>query len=53
MIAVLLVDLDGFKTINDRWGHDGGDQTLITVAGRLKESVREGDLVSKRVGHPT
>lgn len=47
MMALLLVDLDGFKSINDRFGHDAGDQTLICVAERLRSSVRSNDLACR------
>lgn len=48
-VAVLFVDLDRFKPINDRHGHEAGDRVLCTVAERLQEFVRPGDLVA-RVG---
>lgn len=44
-LAVLFIDLDGFKNINDTFGHDVGDELLIEVAGRLKACVRESDTV--------
>ncbi len=47
--AVLFIDLDDFKTLNDTKGHSVGDLLLIEVARRLKTCVREGDTVS-RVG---
>jgi diguanylate cyclase (GGDEF)-like protein/PAS domain S-box-containing protein len=49
MLAVLLVDLDRFKQINDRLGHDVGDRVLVEVAQRLKACVRDSDIVA-RVG---
>ena len=49
-LAVLFVDLDGFKAINDTYGHDKGDVVLITVAERLLSSVRGGDTVSRMGG---
>jgi len=47
--AILAIDLDGFKEVNDRFGHDAGDVVLQTVGRRLAESVREADTVA-RVG---
>ena len=47
--ALLFVDLDNFKNVNDRWGHDIGDRVLAVVARRLEESVRAGD-VAARIG---
>jgi len=48
-LAVLYLDLDGFKAINDRGGHDAGDRLLREVAQRLQQDLRKGDLVA-RVG---
>lgn len=49
-LAVLFCDLDGFKSINDRFGHHTGDAVLIEVARRLTEGVREGDTVARLGG---
>ncbi|TYT24917.1 diguanylate cyclase [Luteimonas viscosa] len=48
-LALLYVDLDGFKAANDLGGHDAGDRLLQDVAGRLKQGLRHGD-VAARVG---
>jgi diguanylate cyclase (GGDEF)-like protein/PAS domain S-box-containing protein len=43
-LALLFIDLDGFKDVNDRFGHDAGDHLLATFAQRLRESLRKSDL---------
>lgn len=45
--AVMVLDLDRFKSVNDRWGHAAGDAVLIEVAGRLACNLREGDLLAR------
>ncbi|NSC22435.1 diguanylate cyclase [Streptomyces albus subsp. chlorinus] len=49
-LAVLFCDLDGFKSINDRYGHHCGDAVLIEVARRLTEGVRDDDTVARLGG---
>ncbi len=49
-IAVLLLDLDGFKGVNDRFGHDVGDDTLVVTAQRLRSCVRAHDVVCRLGG---
>jgi diguanylate cyclase (GGDEF)-like protein len=46
-LAVVYLDLDGFKEVNDRHGHDVGDELLIAVAQRLKAALREGDSLAR------
>ena len=49
-LVVVLLDLDGFKAINDRYGHQAGDQFLIVVAARMKQALRDGDTLARLGG---
>jgi diguanylate cyclase (GGDEF)-like protein len=49
-VAVLFCDLDGFKAVNDRYGHDVGDRMLVEVAGRICGAVRPSDTVARTGG---
>lgn len=46
-VGLLLVDLDGFKVVNDTYGHRHGDQLLIAIAARLRDLARADDLVAR------
>ena len=46
-LAVVYIDLDGFKSVNDNYGHEAGDQVLISVAKRMKQALRDGDTLAR------
>ncbi|WP_442485574.1 GGDEF domain-containing protein [Aeoliella sp. SH292] len=48
--ALLFIDLDGFKSVNDRWGHTAGDRVLADVASRLAGALRDRDLIARYGG---
>ncbi|HEX6493297.1 MAG TPA: diguanylate cyclase, partial [Candidatus Dormibacteraeota bacterium] len=50
MLAVMFVDLDDFKHVNDRFGHEAGDRLLIAIGERLRTCVRPGDVVARLGG---
>ncbi len=50
MLAVVLLDLDDFKPINDRFGHAAGDEILMTLAARLKDAIRDTDTAARLGG---
>jgi diguanylate cyclase (GGDEF)-like protein/PAS domain S-box-containing protein len=50
LVCLLLVDLDGFKSINDQHGHDAGDAVLVEVGRRVAQCVREEDTVARLGG---
>ncbi|GEM_PF-456108 len=49
-LALVLLDLDNFKLVNDAYGHDVGDQMLMEVAKRLQKTIRDGDIVCRLGG---
>lgn len=49
-IAILFIDLDGFKPINDSFGHGVGDEVLCEIAKRLQQSIRDGDTLARLGG---
>jgi diguanylate cyclase (GGDEF)-like protein/PAS domain S-box-containing protein len=50
LLAICYLDLDGFKPINDRYGHHFGDRLLVKLAERLQEDLREGDTLARLGG---
>lgn len=46
-LSIMMIDVDHFKSINDRYGHEAGDTVLRAVAGHVRASVREGDLICR------
>jgi len=50
LIALLFIDLDGFKNINDSYGHEAGDELLVEIGLRLKNVVRETDTIARLGG---
>ena len=49
-LAVVFLDLDGFKSVNDKHGHEAGDQLLIALSDRMKQALREGDTLARMGG---
>jgi diguanylate cyclase (GGDEF)-like protein/PAS domain S-box-containing protein len=49
-VSLLILDLDDFKLINDKLGHDGGDQMLVQIGQRLRECLRSGDTAARLGG---
>lgn len=49
-LAVAYIDLDGFKAINDTYGHEVGDELLLVVSRRMKQALREGDTIARLGG---
>ncbi len=45
MLAVLYLDLDSFKSVNDKFGHSCGDELLIAVSNHIRAALREGDII--------
>ena len=50
MVAVAFLDLDGFKAVNDLYGHGVGDQMLVALADRMQEAMRDGDTLARLGG---
>lgn len=48
--ALLFLDLDGFKDINDKYGHEAGDEVLVTVGQRIQQSIRQSDTAARMGG---
>jgi diguanylate cyclase (GGDEF)-like protein/PAS domain S-box-containing protein len=50
MLAICYIDLDGFKVVNDRYGHEAGDRLLVDITRRMQEVLREGDTLARLGG---
>lgn len=50
MLAVAFLDLDGFKVVNDRYGHNAGDYLLRMLSGHMRQALREGDTLARMGG---
>ena len=50
MLVVAYLDLDGFKSVNDQYGHEAGDHLLTALSGRMKRALREGDTLARLGG---
>ncbi|WP_139112184.1 GGDEF domain-containing protein, partial [Acidithiobacillus thiooxidans] len=50
LLAVCMMDLDGFKPVNDIYGHDAGDEVLVALGKRLPEALRKSDFASRLGG---
>lgn len=50
LVSVIIIDLDNFKSVNDKYGHHAGDVTLRTVAGRFRDALRVTDLIGRYGG---
>ncbi|TCS35655.1 PAS domain S-box-containing protein/diguanylate cyclase (GGDEF)-like protein [Paucimonas lemoignei] len=50
LVAVMFIDLDRFKNINDSLGHDAGDEVIVEIASRIANSLREADTVARQGG---
>ena len=50
LLAVCMLDLDGFKIVNDTYGHEAGDELLVTLGKRLPEALRQSDFVARLGG---
>jgi len=50
MVAVMTIDMDDFKKINDKYGHGEGDRLLVEIASRMKDSIRGSDTITRYGG---